>query len=485
MFVLIGRNALDANAGSLSESLPKRNLGLSGRFTYNYDSRYFTEFNFGYNGSEKFDRGHRWGFFPSFGAGWVVSNEDFWRDGSIDNLISKLKFRATYGLVGNDEIGSTRFFYLPQVNIGAGRSFTTGFDFNGRTRSGVTIGNYPNPLIGWEIAYKTNLGLEIGLLDNKAEIIVDVFREHRTNILQPRADIPVSMGLWSTPQVNVGEATGEGIDFSVDYNHSINDKLWMVARGNFTYARSTFQFYEETDFSTTPWRSRVGQPISQQWGYVGERLFIDDADVLNAARQDFGEYGAGDLKYKDINGDNVINKIDKVPIGYPTTPELNYGFGLSVGYQNFDASFFFQGSGRYSFWVDAAAMSPFVQSTSGGKILETGLPRFISSDYWSEGSQDPRAAWPRLSNYLIDNNNQRNTWFMRNGSFLRLKSVEVGYNLPSGILSRMKMERFRIYLSGTNLMNFADFDLWDVEMGGNGLGYPLQRVYNLGVNVSF
>lgn len=485
MFVLIGRNALDGNAGSLSESLPKRNLGLSGRFTYNYDSRYFTEFNFGYNGSEKFDRGHRWGFFPSFGAGWVVSNETFWRDGSIANLISNLKLRATYGLVGNDEIGSTRFFYLSQVNIGAGRSYTTGFDFNGRTRSGVTISNYPNSLIGWEVAYKTNLGLELGLLDNKAEIIVDMFREHRTNILQTRADIPVSMGLWSTPQVNVGEATGEGIDVSVDYNHSLNDKVWLVARGNFTYARSTFQYYEEPDFSGTSWRSRVGQPISQQWGYVAERLFIDNADMLSAPRQDFGEYGAGDIKYKDINGDNVINEIDMVPIGYPTTPELNYGFGLSVGYRNFDASFFLQGSGRYSFWIDAAAMSPFVQTTSGGKILETGLPRFIATDYWSEVSQDPRAGWPRLSNYLIDNNNQRNTWFMRNGSFLRLKSVEVGYNLPSAILSRMNLERFRIYLSGTNLLNFSDFKLWDVEMGGNGLGYPLQQVYNLGVNISF
>src|SRR3546814_12658999 len=164
----------------------------------------------------------------------------------------------------------------------------------------------------------------------------------------------------------------------------------MVALGNFTYSRSTVQVYEETDFITTPCRSRFGQPISQKWGYVGERLFIDDADVLNAARQDVGEYGAGDLKYKDINGDNVINEIDKVPIGYPTTPELNYGFGLSVGYQNFDASFFFQGSGRYSFWVAAAAMSPFVQSTLGGKILEHGLPRVISSDYWSEGAQDHR-----------------------------------------------------------------------------------------------
>lgn len=485
MLVLIGRNALDGNAGSLSESLPKRNLGLSGRFTYDFDSRYFAEFNFGYNGSEKFDRGHRWGFFPSIGAGWIVSNESFWKKGSLTNVISNLKVRATHGLVGNDEIGATRFFYLSQVDIGGGRSFTTGYDFNGKSRSGVSIGNYPNSLIGWEIAHKTNLGLEIGLANGKADIMVDVFRERRTNILQDRADIPISMGLWSIPQVNVGEANGEGIDVSLDYNQTFGNRFWMVARGNFTYARSTFQFYEEVDYSDTPWKSRIGRPISQRWGYVAERLFIDDADVANSPRQDFGEYGPGDLKYKDINGDGVINEIDQVPIGYPTTPELNYGFGISAGYGAFDVSFFLQGSGRYSFWIDAQAMSPFVQTTSDGKILETGLASFIASDYWSEVSQNPFAAWPRLSNYHIDNNTQRSTWFMRNGAFLRLKSVEIGYNLPAEFLKRVKLETFRVYLSGTNLLKLSKFDLWDVEMGGNGLGYPLQRVYNLGVNISF
>src|SRR5690606_27518249 len=160
----------------------------------------------------------------------------------------------------------TRFFYLSQVDIGGGRSFTTGYDFNGKSRSGVSIGNYPNSLIGWEIAHKTNLGLEIGLANGKADIMVDVFRERRTNIRQDRADIPISMGLWSIPQVNVGEANGEGIDVSLDYNQTFGNRFWMVARGNFTYARSTFQVYEEVDYPDTPWKSRIGRPISQRWG---------------------------------------------------------------------------------------------------------------------------------------------------------------------------------------------------------------------------
>lgn len=480
MVVFIAQHGLDANAPTLSESLPKRNLGLSGRFTYAYDSRYLTEFNFGYNGSEKFDEGHRWGFFPSIGLGWLISNEPFWRTG-ISNTISKLKIKGTYGLVGNDNIGSERFFYLSQVNIGGGYNYLTGAEFSGKNRNGVSIGNYENPTIGWETSYKTNLGIEMGLFDGKVDILTDFFHERRTNILQTRADIPTEMGLWATPQVNVGEAKGRGFDSSLDYNQMFNN-LWVVGRATFTYARSTFSYFEEPNFIMlgVPLRSKIGQPIDQRWGYVAERLFIDQADVENAPRQDFGEYGPGDIKYMDFNSDEVINELDMVPIGYPTRPEINYGFGLSAGYKGLDASFFFQGSGRSSFWIDAEAMSPFVRN--GG--LETGLANFIAEDYWSEVSQNPNAGWPRLSNYAIENNNQRNTWFMRDGSFLRLKSVELGYTLPESLTNKLNLKTCRFYASGTNLLLFSKFDLWDVEMGGNGLGYPLQRVFNLGINIS-
>lgn len=479
MLVLIARHGLDANAPTLAESLPKRNLGLSGRFTYAYEDKYLTEFNFGYNGSEKFDKGQRWGFFPSIGLGWVVSNENFWQ-GELSRIFSKLKVRGTYGMVGNDNIGAERFFYLSQVNIGNGYNYTTGYEFNGKNRSGISIDNYDNPDIGWEIAYKTNLGIEVGMFEGKIDLLADIFNEHRTNILQIRQDIPTEMGLWDTPSANVGEAKGNGVDLSLDYNEIIND-FWFVGRATFTYARSTFEFYEEPDYSAVPWRSRIGRPLAQQWGYVAERLFIDDADIANSPRQDLGKYEAGDIKYRDINEDEVINELDMVPIGYPTRPEINYGFGLSSGYKNLDASFFFQGSGNSSFWINSAAMSPFVRSDN----LETGLAEFIANDYWSETSQNPNASWPRLSTYQISNNNKRNTMFMQNGSFLRLKSVEVGYSLPQKITDVLNLQECRFYMSGTNLLLFSKFDLWDVEMGGNGLGYPIQRVFNFGINVSF
>ncbi|MDR0700790.1 MAG: TonB-dependent receptor [Tannerella sp.] len=497
MLVGIIRNYLSANvntdnANLVMASLPARNLGLSGRFTYGYDNRYFSEFNFGYNGSEKFDKGHRWGFFPSFGLAWNVSNEAFW-SGTLNDLISKLKLRGTYGLVGNDEISSTRFFYISEVALGGGDAFTTGYNFNGISGSGVRITNYANPNIGWETAYKTNLGIELALLKDKIEIQADLFQEYRKNILQSRADIPNEIGLWATPQANVGEAKGKGIDISFDYNHNLSNDAWLVGRANFTYARSTYEYYEEPDYELLgmPWRSRNGHAVSQQWGYVAEHLFIDEAEILNAPRQDFSEYMAGDIKYKDIggdgDGDGVINERDLVPIGYPTTPELNYGFGLSGGYKNIDLSIFFQGLGRSSFWIDYAAMSPFYSRVpqNESQVHETGLAKFIADDYWSELSPNPHAGWPRLSSYPIGNNNQRNTWFMYDKSFLRLKSAEIGYSLPATLLKRLNLSSFRIYLSGTNLLLFSKFKLWDVEMGGSGLGYPLQRVFNIGINLDF
>jgi TonB-linked SusC/RagA family outer membrane protein len=498
--MLVGtiRNYITANVDTnntnlVMASLPARNLGLSGRFTYAYDDRYFAEVNFGYNGSEKFDKGHRWGFFPSFGLGWLVSNEPFWT-GTIKDVISKLKFRGTYGLAGNDEISKTRFFYISEVDLTGGRYFTTGTSGDILTqiaRTGVSVKNYANPNIGWETSYKTNLGIELGLLKGKIEIQVDLFREHRENILQNRADVSSEIGLWASPQANIGEAKGRGVDISVDYNHSLSADAWLTGRANFTFARSTFEYYEEPDYELlgTPWRSRKGQAVSQNWGYIAERLFIDEEEryAPGTPRQDFGEYRAGDVKYKDIDGDGVINERDMVPIGYPTTPEINYGFGLSAGYRNLDVSFLFQGSARSSFRVDYSAMSPFYARVprNESQIHETGLAQFIADDYWSELSPNPYAGWPRLSSVPINNNSQPSTWFMHNNSFLRLKSVEIGYSLPKNLVEHIRLSSCRFYVSGTNLLLFSQFKLWDVEMGGNGLGYPLQRVFNVGVNINF
>ena len=486
LLVSILRNYIEANAGSLTLSLPSRNMGISGRFTYSYDNRYFTEFNFGYNGSERFSKNERFGFFPSIGGAWFVSNEQFW-SGGLKNIISKLKIKGTYGLVGSDAIGSRqdRFFYMSEVNMNnSSRGYTFGEDY-GYSVNGVSISRYANDLITWETSYKTNLGIELGLL-NDFELMVDLYKENRKNILMNRSNIPTTMGLQSTPQSNVGEASGRGIDFSIDYNKVYSNGWWITGRTNFTYATAKFEVYDEIDNTDTPWLSRVGQPIGQQWGYIAERLFVDEFEVKNSPVQTFGEYMGGDIKYRDINNDGEITALDMVPIGYPTTPEIIYGFGLSAGNKKLDFSFFFQGLARESFWINANATHPFVDNDGTSSVIsKNALLKVYADSHWSETDQDVYALWPRLSNRVIENNTQRSTWFMRDGSFLRLKSVELGYTIPESTIQRIHVKNMRLYVSGTNLLSFSKFKLWDPEMAGNGLGYPIQKVYNIGLQLSF
>lgn len=486
LLVSIMRNYHTANAGTLALSLPSRNLGLSGRFTYSYDSRYFTEFNFGYNGSERFAKKERFGFFPSLGAGWIVTNESFWPK-EITRIVNNLKLKGTYGWVGNDAIGSAndRFFYLSEVNMNDGnKKYVFGEDF-GYSQTGISISRYANELITWEVSRKLNLGAEVGLF-SKMNLMVDVYTEYRKNILMSRASIPTTMGLQATQSSNIGEASAKGIDLSLDYNHSFNKDFWITGRLNFTYAVSQYEVYEDVDNALTPWLDRVGQPISQRWGYVAERLFIDEYDVANSPKQTFSEYSGGDIKYKDINDDGMITTLDRVPIGYPTEPEIVYGFGISTGYKGFDLSCFFQGLARESFWINPVTTSPFVDVDDNSAITSKNqLLKVYADNHWDEQSKNLYALWPRLSPIILENNTQASTWFMRDGSFLRLKSLEFGYSFPKKWIDNYKLSVFRVYASGTNLVTFSKFKLWDPEMAGDGLGYPVQRVINIGVQLTF
>lgn len=477
LLVFQARQTLEANAGSLQLSLPSRNLGLSGRATYSYDSRYFAEFNFGYNGSERFDKNNRFGFFPSAGAAWLISNEDFWAD--IKPVVNNLKLRYSYGLIGNDQIGTAydRFFYLSEVNMeDGGRAATFGTEYNTRY-NGITINRYANPFISWEKSYKQNFALELGLFD-QLSVIAEYYTEKRDNILMTRSSIPNTMGLTATPRANVGEASGKGVDVTLEYQKSWNKDFWTSARANFTYATSRFDVYEEPEYKE-PWRSRVGLSLNQATGFIAERLFVDDEEAASSPPQYIGtsEYGGGDIKYLDVNRDGKITEADRVPIGYPTFPEIIYGFGISTGYKGFDLSVFFQGAARQSFWINAAGTAPF--------IYEAQVLKAYADSYWSEENQNVYALWPRLSTTLNSNNIATSTWFMRDARFLRLKQMEFGYTIPTRFTEKLKMNNLRFYVSGTNLLLFSKFKMWDVEMAGNGLGYPNQRVINFGLNVTF
>lgn len=473
LLVFQGREERDGLAESLQLSLPSRNLGLSGRATYSYDQRYFTEFNFGYNGSERFDKKHRFGFFPSVGAAWVISNEKFFE--SAKNVFSNLKLRYSFGLVGNDQIGEKedRFYYLSDVSMNSGEYYF-GRDYGTKTY-GVRVNRYANPDISWEVSRKQNFALEFGLWD-KLNIIAEYYTERRERILMTRADIPSTMGLSNVLKSNVGEASGRGVDLSLEYQQVFNKDLWASARGNFTYATSKYEVYEESAYKE-PWRYHVGQSLKQEYGYIAERLFVSDEEAANSPKQGNTKVQGGDIKYLDVNNDGVIDEKDIVPIGNPTTPEIVYGFGVSAGYKNFDFSIFFQGSGNTSFWIDTNKTAPFQNNTQ--------LLKAYADSHWAEDNQDVYAMWPRLSPDINSNNTVKSTWFMRDGAFLRLKQLEVGYTLPQNLLSKLRVSNLRFYLSGSNLLLFSKFKLWDVEMGGNGLGYPLQRVFNIGLNLSF
>lgn len=483
MVIGIMRNFLNPNAGDLQSSLPARNLGVSGRFTYAFDSRYLAEMNFGYNGSERFAANNRFGFFPSAGLGWIVSNEAFFE--RAKDVVSNLKFRFTYGLVGNDQIGNAndRFFYLSNVNPnndGRGYHWGSGQNFY---VTGYSINRYANTEITWEKDVMTNYGMDLSFA-NGINITVDAFRAVRSNILMDRSTIPSTMGLEATVRANMGKASRKGVDVAIDYSKNINKHLWIQARGNMTYATNKLLINEEPNYADNlKYLSKVGLSLNQAYGLLAERLFVDDIEARNSPVQSFGgdQPVGGDIKYRDINGDGQISGLDIVPLGQPTSPEITYGFGFSLGYRSFDFSAFFQGNARVSFFIDPYNISPFVQN--GGS--QNGLLTAIAESHWSEENQDLHAFWPRLDARFNDNNSQRSNWWLRNGAFMRLKTVELGYNLPSKFLHRLHFSNFRIYANGQNLFAISKFKLWDPEMGGNGLGYPVQAVYNFGINFGF
>jgi TonB-linked SusC/RagA family outer membrane protein len=340
----------------------------------------------------------------------------------------------------------------------------------------VSISRYDNRDISWETARKLNLGLELGIL-NEFDFLIDYFTEYRYNILMTRASIPSSAGLAVQPRANVGAARGRGVDMSLDYSRSFGSGAWLKVRANYTYAHSEYVKYEEPQYAEA-YRYHAGQPINQIYGLVAERLFVDENEVNNSPRQTYGEYHAGDIKYRDMNGDGQITDADQVPIGHPWLPEIVYGFGFSLGYKGIDLSAFCQGSARSSFWLDASNTSPFQN--------DVPLLKAYADSHWSEENRNLYAVWPRLSTTYSGNNSARySTWFMRNGAFLRVKTIELGYTLTPQQLKRLGMQSARIYASGNNLFLLSGFNMWDIEMGGDGLGYPIQKVYNLGLQVKF
>lgn len=478
-----------SNVDDYTKVLPTRNLTYAGSARYGYKSKYNVQFDFGYNGSERFDPSHRFGFFPSISGAWNVNKENFWKNSKLADIITMFKLRASYGRAGNDDIGAQRFFYVSNVdleNSDAGAVFGTN---NGYSRPGVTITSYPNPEISWEISKISNFAVEFTLF-NALDFVGEYWTRKTSDILQTRL-IPNSMGLESSLSGNLGRATSQGLDLTLNYKKSFASGLSLIIMSNSTFSKAKYDYYEEPDYGTEYWRRQTGTYVGQRMGFIAERLFVDDQEAAASPTQIFGTSGigarGGDIKYRDINGDGVINNADKVPIGLPNSPQVTYGFGASVNYKGFDLNFRFTGQARATLYMNPSAISPFV-SVVGGSPTQM-LAQFVDN-HWSESNQDLYALYPRLGTTQDDiaNNTQISTWWLRNGNFLRLKSVEFGYTIPKKVLDRFLLSNARIYVSGLNLLRFGDFDLWDPELSLSGssnsaFNYPLLKQYNIGINI--
>ena len=453
-------------------ALPYRQQGLAGRVTYGFDKRYLFEANFGYNGSENFAAGKRFGFFPSVAVGWVVSNEPFWK--GIKEQVSLFKLRASYGLVGNDVISSDysdRFPYLTTVDMGQGYDVYIGNNFE--RKYGPILSVYGNPNATWEESRKLDIGVEIGLFDS-LNIIFDWFKEKRSGIFMQRTSLPSTFGMSGiTPWANIGKVDNSGVDISVDYNKAFSKDLILSLRGTFTYAHNEIVEMDEPKYKWA-YQYKAGHPINSIQCLIAEGLFRDEEEIASSPSQDI--YATtypirpGDVKYRDLNDDKIIDDNDMCWTGNPTVPEIIYGFGFSLKYKGFDCSAFFQGQGKVSILM--YNYHPFATAATPG----SGLMQWIADEHWSEDDPNPKALYPRLSPLWNNNNTKASTLYVRNGKMLRLKTAEIGYTY----------KKMRVYVSGTNLLTFAPFKYWDPEKGsGNGLGYPLQRTYNLGFQFNF
>lgn len=459
------------------DAYPTKNMGIAGRFTYAFRDKYFAEFNFGYNGSENFAPGKRYGFFPSYAVGYMISNEKFWEP--LRDKINILKIRASYGKIGNDEIGgSRRFAYNTTMNTNAG-GFLFG-DLGQTSLPGYSTGEYGNPDVAWEEATKADVGIELGLF-NKIKIQADYFYEKREGIFIQRESTPSVVGTKTAQWVNLGRMKNQGFDMSLEFDHSFNKDFSISARGNFTYNRNK-KLYDDKPDQIWKYQNLAGFANNQQFGLIAEGLFESEEDIANWPKQDFGTVRPGDIKYRDVNGDGVVNTFDKVAIGYTLVPEINYGFGASLKWKGIDVSVFFSGVGHVTRIIQGQNL--FGASST---ILRLGqIFEDVAKNRWTLDNQNPNAPYPRLSLNKVDNNQQLSTYWQRDMSFLRLKDAEIGYTLPESMTKKWGLSKIRFYIQGKNLVTFSDFKLWDPEVNANyGNVYPLIRTFAIGANVNF
>lgn len=457
--------------------LPYKYDGLVGRVAYNYDNRYLLELNGGYNGSENFVSGHRLGFFPAVSAGWVLSKEHFIADNEALDFIDQLKLRGSFGVVGNDRIGGSRFLYLSTWSITEdGYKFGENRDGNGY--SGAQELQTGNPGITWEKSKNTNIGLDISLWRDALSITADYFWNHRSNILLTSQLIPAALGLTDVPPTNGGIINNRGFEFSIEHRKDFGKQGYDI-RFNASYAKNIIEYYAEPDYPGREWQAKTGTQIGQHYGYTALGLFRDAADVEASPDQSyFGPVQPGDIKYKDLNGDGAINSLDEGYLPGVTNPTTMMGLSLSYHYKAFDISVFFQSGLGGSLMTIGNGIFPFARFS--------GVLADVIDDHWVASNPDGDYSFPRMSSQVNTNNEKSSTFWVRSGDYLRLKTFELGFSFPKDWLQKVGVKNARIFVNGINLLTWDKLKIFDPEIANGGTGsYPQQKVINAGLHFTF
>lgn len=472
------REYVNLSAGNSIGNIPFRRQGLASRITYDYDGRYLLEFNGGYNGSENFPKGKRYGFFPSGALGWVVSNEQFWNK----NVISSLKLRGSYGKVGNDQIGGDRFLFQSTINKNAPGSYRFGDSQSFQTGS-FQENLIGNPNVTWEVATKANVGIDLEALNGKITLTVDAFKEHRSGILIRRGQIPISAGYPNDiiPYANLGIVNNKGIDGSLEIKNRTKSGFYYSVQGNFTFAHNIIV---EDDSPVRPlaYQNSRGQSIDRPYGYEAIGLFKDQEDIDKSPSQTTLQaiIHPGDIKYKDLNGDGVINANDQTYFGFPRNPELMFGFGGTVAWKGVDMSIFFTGAARTNLFLQGRSTFAFLDGVDTYNVM-----REYYDNRWVPGADNTNAKYPSVIDVKSTNNYITNTLYMKNGNYLRLKSAEIGYSFNQALMKRIGIASIRAFVNGTNLAIWDHIKVVNPE-NDNGEGtYPLQSSINIGAQVNF
>lgn len=471
------REFANVNAGSSIANLPERRQGLVGRITYYFDSRYLIELNGAYNGSENFPKGNQYGFFPSAGLGWIISNESFWNKRTV-NL---LKFYGSYGLVGNDRIGGDRFLFQSTFNkSAAGYTFGLNQNINPGGKSEARIGNMN---VTWERAFKSNAGFDLELFDSRITLTVEAFHEKRDRQLLVRGIIPNFTGYPSgtIPYSNVGITKNKGFEANIQIRNTTKNGFYYSFNGNFTLAKNTVIENDQPE-PLYPWQSFKGHAIGANLGYVALGMFKDEEDIANSPSQTSLQtvIRPGDIKYKDLNKDGKIDVADRTIIGkYGSEPQIMFGFGSTVAWKGFDLSVFFTGAARRDFFFTQQWTAwPFM----GGERYN--VMQMVYDNRWIPGADNTHAKFPAVRENS-QNNYIGNTLYYRKGDYLRLKNAEIGYTLPVKVAEKIMISNARVFIQGTNLATWDHIKAIDPESNFGTGGYPIPQNINVGLEVTF